>query len=424
MLRPIIALAFAVAVAATASAQVLPDIGGAVGGTVQPPLDTVGRATEPVARGAVDTLPEARQAALQQLQRRNPDLIDRDRNGAFVIRNEVVAIAPSAEALAAARARGFTEREPVAADALGLRMVVLVAPPGMSTRRAIELLQRTDPNGSYDYNHLYAGSGAEGASIPKQAPSRGRVTGARIGLIDSGVDTSHAAFAGARIEQRGFGGAVAVGAHGTAVASILVGERGAAPGAALYAADVYGARPTGGGATAIVAALSWLVQSRVPVINVSLVGPPNRALEAAIAAAIARGHVIVAAVGNDGPASPPLYPASYPGVIGVTGVDVRNRVLPEAGRGAQVDFAAPGSDFEAASATGGYARVRGTSYAAPIVAGLIARNVSAPTTGASQQAQATLAHDAVDLGARGRDRIFGAGLVGQNFRGPGDSARR
>jgi subtilisin family serine protease len=133
-----------------------------------------------------------------------------------------------------------------------------------------------------------------------------------------------------------------------------------------------------------------------------------------VRAVIARGHIIVAAVGNDGPAAPPLYPASYPGVIGVTGVDARNRVLPEAGRGPQVDFAAPGADFSAASLAGRTTAVRGTSYAAPIVAGLLA---SRPGDGA----QAALAREALDLGARGADQIFGAGLVGQSAR---DGARR
>lgn len=421
MLRPIVALAFAAVLAAPAAAQVLPDLGGTVGGVLQPPLESIGRPTDTVARNTVETLREARQAALQQLQRQHPDLIDRDRDGGFVIRNEVVAIAPTAEALAAARAEGFTERETVDGDALGLRMVVLAAPQGMSTRRAIERLQRIDPDGAYDYNHLYSGSGPERGAAPKQASSRAGAGGVRIGLIDSGADAEHDAFAGARLEQRGFGGAATVGAHGTSVGSILVT---AAPGASLFIADVYGGRPTGGGASAIVAALNWLVQSRVAVINISLVGPPNRALEAAIAAAVARGHVIVAAVGNDGPAASPLYPASYPGVIGVTGVDARNRVLPEAGRGEQVDFAAPGSDFQAASTTGGYVHVRGTSYAAPIVAGLIAQRINAPAAGASDRAQSDLAHDALDLGSRGRDRTFGAGLVGQSLRGSGHLARR
>jgi subtilisin family serine protease len=246
----------------------------------------------------------------------------------------------------------------------------------------------------------------------------------RIGLIDSGVSERHDAFAHARLEQRGFGGAPIASEHGTSIASILAGDTGAAPGASLYVADVYGGRPTGGGASAIVAALSWLVQSRASVINISLVGPPNRALEAAVAAAQARGHVIVAAVGNDGPSAPPLYPAAYAGVIGVTGVDARDRALPEAGRGAHVDFAAPGSDFSAASSSGGYARVRGTSYAAPIVAGLLAQRMQRADAGAAERARSELSRTAIDLGDRGVDRTYGAGLVGRELRAPDRLARR
>src|SRR5207248_11432234 len=107
---------------------------------------------------------------------------------------------------------------------------------------------------------------------------------------------------------------------------------------------------------------------RTPVINISLVGPPNAVLAAAVKAAIGRGLLLVAPVGNDGPAAPPLYPAAYPGVVAVTGVDGRRRVLPEAGRAGHVDFAAPG-EVSAAAPGGGYANARGTSFAAPIVAG-------------------------------------------------------
>ncbi|HEU4809030.1 MAG TPA: S8 family serine peptidase, partial [Sphingomicrobium sp.] len=72
--------------------------------------------------------------------------------------------------------------------------------------------------------------------------------------------------------------------------------------------------------------------------------------------------------GNDGPAAPPQYPASYTGVIAITAVDSRGRALPEAGRARHIDFAAPGADMAAALPRGGYARVRGTSFAAPLAA--------------------------------------------------------
>lgn len=417
LLKRLLVLAIATAAASVASAQVLPSVpgaGGTVGGVLDHPLGDVGQAVRDTTRMTTRELRNVRDAASRQLLRRYPDQIDTDPSGAIVVRSEILAIAPSATALATAQLRGFSVSERVEASELGLDMIVLRAPQNLSTRRAVALLQEIDPEGAYEFNHIFLGAG-NAPSIGKQAGSRGgAASGPRVGLIDSGVDADHPGFVGVSIQQRGFAGAPRVSAHGTAVASLITGAQGAAPGAALYIADVYGGRPTGGGASAIVAALSWLAQSHTRVINISLVGPNNRAVEAAVRAVIARGHIIVAAVGNDGPAAAPLYPASYPGVIGVTGVDARNRVLPEAGRGPQVDFAAPGADFSAASLAGRTAAVRGTSYAAPIVAGLLA---SRPGDGA----QAALAREALDLGARGEDQIFGAGLVGQNVR---DSARR
>ncbi|HET8612717.1 MAG TPA: S8 family serine peptidase, partial [Sphingomonas sp.] len=100
--------------------------------------------------------------------------------------------------------------------------------------------------------------------------------------------------------------------------------------------------------------------------------PPNPLLERGVRALQARGVIVVAAVGNDGPAAPPQYPASYPGVIAVTGVDGHDHVLIEAGKARHLDFAAPGADMVAAVPGGKWERVRGTSFAAPLVAGRLA----------------------------------------------------
>ncbi len=191
---------------------------------------------------------------------------------------------------------------------------------------------------------------------------------------------------------------------------------GAAPGSELYAADVYCGLATGGAVDAVADALAWLVHEHVPVINVSLVGPPNLMLENVVRLVIAHGHVIVAAVGNDGPAAPPLYPASYPDVVGVTAVDARQRALIEACRGKQVKFSAPGADMSAANPAQSYAAVRGTSFASPIVAGLLAEALSQPDKVAAERAVADLAAHAVDLGAPGPDPVYGFGLVGGDLR--------
>jgi subtilisin family serine protease len=191
---------------------------------------------------------------------------------------------------------------------------------------------------------------------------------------------------------------------------------GAAAGSELYAVDVYCGLPTGGAVDAVAEGFAWLAQEAIPVINVSLVGPPNRILEVIVRQLITRGHIIVAAVGNDGAASPPLYPAAWPGVVGVTAVDERRRVLVEAERGPQVKFAAPGAQMAAAKRPSGYTLVRGTSFAAPIVAGLLSLHLQAVDKVAADGAIATLANEAVDLGSPGLDPFYGYGLVGEALR--------
>jgi subtilisin family serine protease len=117
-------------------------------------------------------------------------------------------------------------------------------------------------------------------------------------------------------------------------------------------------------------------------------------------------------------------------VIGVTAVDSRRRVIFEAERGPQVMFAAPGAGIEAANISGGFATVRGTSFAAPLVAGLLAVRLKTITGAAdpgpppdpspnpvvaAHAAVAALAQEAIHLGSRGRNAVFGYGLVGANL---------
>jgi hypothetical protein len=229
-----------------------------------------------------------------------------------------------------------------------------------------------------DYNHVYEPSGGAllpvlGAALAASPIARGNLT--RIAMIDGGV-ASHPSLLRANIIQQGFAGDPQPTGHGTAVGSLLVGEQGpfhgAARGAQLFVGDVYGGNPASGSATSILRALSWAASKNPSVINISLVGPDNGALARAIAALQARGIRVVAAVGNDGPAAPLQYPASYPGVISVTGVDAQGRALPEAGRAGHLDFAAPGADMIAAFPGKGYTTVRGTSFAAPLAAARLA----------------------------------------------------
>ena len=373
-------------------------------------------------------LQELRQRTIGELLRRNPDRIEADPAGEPIVRGELVLVSPSAALLATARAQGYGVLREESLEGLGERIVVLRAPPGVGTADALARLRGVDPKLEVDFNHLYTRSGSATAEDDRSSAARQtapalrtvRTSGVRVGLIDGGVDAHHLALRDADIRAWGCGGTTVRSAHGTAVGSLLVGQvgpfRGAAVAATLYAADIYCGQPTGGAAEAIAQALAWMAREEVPVVNVSLVGPANRLLERAVRALAARGQIIVAAVGNDGPNAPPLYPASYPDVVGVTAVNASRKVLPEAARGPQVFFAAPGADMAVAGERALFEDARGTSYAAPIVAGLLASALRAPDASAAVNAIAQLAQLATDLGEPGRDSTYGWGLVGETLR--------
>ena len=82
--------------------------------------------------------------------------------------------------------------------------------------------------------------------------------------------------------------------------------------------------------------------------------------------------VLIAAVGNAGPRSPPLYPAAYAQVIGVTATDADDKLLSAANRGAQVAVAAPGVDIVEPAPDGNYQVTSGTSVAAAHASGVAA----------------------------------------------------
>ena len=299
--------------------------------------------------------------------------------------------------------------------AADIRLLVLKAPVGLSTQKALRELRDADPKGRTTTT-ISIVAAARCAGRIRRPPRRSKIIRLfglarphiRIGLLDTGIDVTHPVFRDSLLHTWGCGERRLPSAHGTAVASLLVAHASAD----LYAADVYCDAPTGGAVDAIVAAFGWMAQEQVSVINVSLVGPKNILLERVVNALLARGHVLVAAVGNDGPAAPPLYPAAYDGVVGVTAVDSRRRVLIEAERGPQVTFAALGADIKAANLDHGYSEVRGTSFAAPTVAALLAAPLLAPDKDAARAAIAQLAKSAIDLGPAGKDFTYGFGLVG------------
>jgi subtilisin family serine protease len=337
---------------------------------VHVPLPDAGR-IDPI----FSPLTQARTLRAERLLREHRAELDRSPPGDLIVRAQVVGIDITEEALARAQKAQFAVVRTRELVDLGVKITVLQTPEGMNASHGLKRLRKLDPEGTYDYNHVYLDSGAEVADAVPRAGEPKTIYGGtgRVGLIDGGVDDKHEVFAGIRIHHDGCDGNVVPSPHGTAIAHLLVSRHGVGE---IFAADVYCGEAFGGAVDAVSAAFGWMAREHVAVINVSLVGPRNKLMERVVKTLVSRGHLIVAAVGNDGPAAPPLYPASYEGVIGVTAVDEKHLVLIEACRGQQVDFAAKGADVQAAAgAPNIYVPVRGTSFASPIIARMFAMDL-------------------------------------------------
>ena len=313
-------------------------------------------------------------------------------------------------------------------DGLGFLLAEVAAPASFdlsATRAGIYEVIGGD-RADVDLNHLYTAGvpDASDADIAGVAP-RELLTlptdlsdlPLRIGIVDSSVDKGHSALSTASITTRRFvDNDTPPNFHGTAIASIIASNDpsalGLAPRAELFAAEVFDQTEEQGefaSTVSLIKALNWLVTQEVSVINISLAGPPNRLLETALTRVRERGVLAIAAAGNGGPMAQPMYPAAYPEVVAVTATDNRGRAFRLANRGEYVDIAAPGVNIRHAQAGGGYAASSGTSYAVPFVAVAAARLLQLNSEPAAMLD--ALYASAVDVGAPGRDQIYGYGQL-------------
>ncbi|GAA0207877.1 hypothetical protein GCM10009123_14230 [Kangiella japonica] len=239
----------------------------------------------------------------------------------------------------------------------------------------------------------------------------------KVGMIDTSINESHTAFSSATIRQRDFlvEDFKTPKNHGTAVAGLLVGKGELTPllpQAELYAASVFYTRnkySQGATLMRLLEAINWLVEKQVPVINMSLTGPPNPILEQAINGARKKNRTIVAAAGNEGPAASPRYPAAYSQVIAVTAVDNEKVVYRWANQGDYIDFAALGVAIKTARSDNSFGPESGTSMASPIVAAHLACQLK--KTISQDLSIEQLKERALDLGESGKDPVFGYGLI-------------
>jgi Subtilase family len=213
----------------------------------------------------------------------------------------------------------------------------------------------------------------------------------RIYLFDTGVDADHAEF----------GGRVKFGAdfvhaqgdakakcreHGTEMASLIAGKNtGAAPQAEIVQLIVLPCdRSQTGAASSLIEAVEWLLIREAdfgdgkPVIaNMSLAGKWSRKINEAVAVLTQNQVAVVVAAGNNSQDACRFSPASAADAITVAATGPRDETPGFSNFGRCVDINAPGRLLTALTEdrTEHYVASNGTSGAAALVSGLLARSL-------------------------------------------------
>ena len=241
-----------------------------------------------------------------------------------------------------------------------------------------------------------------------------------VAVIDSGIDIVHPELTGVvsgtyaaflPVEEKPHN-------HGTAVAGAIASRAhlrliGIAPDARILAINAFKpqAAPAEGTCFNVVKGLEFAVAQGAQIINMSFAGPHDPLLQRALAAAHQQGIVLIAAAGNSGPNSAPLYPAADPHVIAVTATDADDRLFPAANRGQHIAVAAPGVDIALLAADSSYQFASGTSFAAAHVSGVVALLLERKPNLTPENVRQNSDVQRPGLGPKGRDNRFGAGLV-------------
>lgn len=350
----------------------------------------------------------------------------------LAIPNELVAeidgALSAAQADALARRHGLTRLEsqnfPLVGATIGLFRV--------TDRRSVQAASRefgadagvrsVQPNFRYalqDQNtELTEGDPAKYANAKLRLPQAHALAhGANvtIAVIDSGIDVRHPEFAGAIVATLDvLGGREGPHVHGTGVAGAIVAHArlmGSAPAARILAIRAFGAAPKGAESTSyvILKGLDYAAAHGAQIINMSFAGPRDGLIERAIAAVAVKGIVMVAAAGNAGPKSPPLYPAADPNVIAVSATDARDKLFAASNRGGFIAVSAPGVEIFLPAPEEKYQMTSGTSFSAAYISGLAALMLERNPALKPDEVRAILMKTARDLGPPGRDDQFGAG---------------
>jgi subtilisin family serine protease len=238
-----------------------------------------------------------------------------------------------------------------------------------------------------------------------------------VALIDSQVDIKQPDLAGRIVGtyDAGCGANAAPDAHGTGMAGAIAshsGLLGVAPDAKIMAICAFGGSGTPEATSAkVIRGLDYAIQHGAKIINMSFAGPSDPALAQELQIAREKGILVIAAAGNAGPNSPPLYPGADPNVLAVTATDMHDHLFSGANQGSYVAVAAPGVNILVPAPNGGVQFTTGTSVATANVSGVAALLIAEEPTRTPEDIRSILVSTAKHLGAPGVNPQFGAGLV-------------
>ncbi len=205
--------------------------------------------------------------------------------------------------------------------------------------------------------------------------------------------------------------------HGTHVAGIIgakhnrYGTDGVAPDAQLYAVKALDSVGEGD-LSDLLEGIDWAISNKMDIINMSMgTTYKSRALQDAVDKAYQKGILLVAASGNEGAGHPLDYPAAFDKVIAVSASDSKNKIASFSSVGSKVEISAPGADIISTYLGTYYAMMSGTSQATPHVSAMLALLKQQYPNETNDQLRTRLQRYSKDLGQKGRDNLFGYGLV-------------
>lgn len=203
------------------------------------------------------------------------------------------------------------------------------------------------------------------------------------------------------------------GGHGTHMAGLIAGHGrilGVAPAAKILPVNV-GTQEQGRSSTTIAAGIRWAADNGADVISISLSGSPHPLERQAVEYALSKDIVVVAGAGNTDGRQNVGYPAAYPDVIAVCGVDAQGGHAAISVTGPELVICAPSDGVSSTSLNNGYSMATGTSESGAFVAGAAALLRSAHPKDTREEITQRLTSTAKPAGAEGRDNIFGFGII-------------